>query len=217
MPSPHDGLRQRKKAQTRRRIADTAMSLFAARGFDRVTVAEIAAAAEVATTTVFNYFPTKEDLFYDRQDEVIGHLGQVLRNRAPGESFVAACRRDMLELIAARDWRAGLADNIARFYRMVDDSPALQARARLMTDQAVADLATAVAEELAIAADDIVAVTTAATLTAVRTSLLTQARCDSLAGDDIDTIADRLTTATARAFGLLDRDLTALGTRESRI
>ena len=101
MPTPHAGLRQRKKAQTRRLIAETAMSLFAARGFDRVTVAEVAAAAEVATTTVFNYFPTKEDLFYDRQDEVVGHLGHVVRHRAPGESFVAACRRDMLELIAA--------------------------------------------------------------------------------------------------------------------
>lgn len=190
------------------------MSLFAARGFDRVTVAEIAAAAEVATTTVFNYFPTKEDLFYDRRDEVVGHLGEVVRNRVPGESFVAACRRDMLELIAARDWRAGLADNIARFHRLVDDSPALQARARLMTDQAVADLATAVAEELAIAADDIVAMTTAATLTAIRTSLLTQARRQSLAGDNLDTIAGALTTATERAFGLLDADLTVLGTRE---
>lgn len=214
MPTPHAGLRQRKKAQTRRLIAETAMSLFAARGFDRVTVAEVAAAAEVATTTVFNYFPTKEDLFYDRQDEVVGHLGHVVRHRAPGESFVAACRRDMLELIAARDWRAGLAGNIARFHRMVGDSPALQARARLMTDQAVADLATAVAEELGIGADDIVAITTAATLTAIRTSLLTQARSESLAGDDIDTIALALTTATERAFGLLDGDLTLLGTRK---
>ena len=83
-----------------------------------------------------------------------------------------------------------------------------------MTDQAVADLATAVAEELGIGADDIVAITTAATLTAIRTSLLTQARSESLAGDDIDTIALALTTATERAFGLLDGDLTLLGTRK---
>ena len=78
MGSPVTSLRERKKIQTRTRIAATAMGLFAARGFDDVTVAEIAAAAEVGVTTVFNYFPTKEDLFYDRQAEVIQHLSRVV-------------------------------------------------------------------------------------------------------------------------------------------
>ena len=57
------------------------MGLFAVRGFDAVTVAEVAQAAEVSVTTVFNYFPTKEDLFYDRQDEVIEHLSRVVSAR----------------------------------------------------------------------------------------------------------------------------------------
>ena len=60
------GLRELKKEQTRQLIADTAWRLFADRGFDRVTVAEIAREAQVAEATVFNYFPTKEDLFYWR-------------------------------------------------------------------------------------------------------------------------------------------------------
>ncbi len=79
------------------------MGLFAARGFDEVTVAE---AAEVGVTTVFNHFPTKEDLFFDRQDEVVEHLSRVVLARLSGKSFAAGCRRDMLKLVAARDWRA---------------------------------------------------------------------------------------------------------------
>ena len=213
MAPPATGLRERKKVQTRTRIADTAMGMFVERGFDQVTVAEIAAAAEVGVSTVFNYFPTKEDLFYDRQDEVVEHLSRVIRARRPGESFAAACRRDMLELIAARDWRAGLVENIAHFYRLIDRSSALQARARLMVELAAADLAVTIADELAISADDIVVVVTAATLTAIRNALLGQARRDSLDGTPVEAIAERLSDATNRAFELLDTDLTTLGAR----
>src|SRR5436305_1921691 len=63
------GLREWKKARTRREIAGSAMQLFAQRGFDHVTVAEVAAAAGVSEKTVFNYFPTKEDLFFDEVPE----------------------------------------------------------------------------------------------------------------------------------------------------
>src|ERR1700722_159027 len=145
MVSTAGGLRERKKARTRALLAETAMGLFAVRGFDAVTVAEVAQAAEVSVTTVFNYFPTKEDLFYDRQDEVIGHLSRVVQARDPAESFAAACRRDMLELIEARDWRAGLVPRIADFYRLVDRSPALQARARRMAELAAEHLAATIA------------------------------------------------------------------------
>ena len=73
--SPQPGLRERKKQQTRQLIAETARRLFGERGFERVTVAEIARAAEVSEQTVFNYFPTKEDLVYWRlqsfEDELL--------------------------------------------------------------------------------------------------------------------------------------------------
>jgi AcrR family transcriptional regulator len=211
MAGTSGGLRERKKARTRALVADTAMGLFAARGFDAVTVAEVAEAAEVSVTTVFNYFPTKEDLFYDRQDEVVGHLSRVIRARPPGESFAAAARRGMLALIEARDWRAGLAPGMAAFYRLVDRSPALQARARLMTDRAAADLAVTIAGELSVSPADVVALASAAILTALRNSLLGQARRDSLDGQPLDVVAGRLAAATNQAFGLLDGALAALG------
>jgi len=188
------------------------MGLFAAQGFEEVTVAEVAEAAEVGVTTVFNYFPTKEDLFYDRQDDVIEHLSRVVRGRHPRESFAAACRRDMLELIVARDWRAGLVPSMADFYRLVDRSAALQARARLMVDRAVAHLAATIADELSVLATDIVAVAAAGTLTSLRTSLLDQARRESLEGRPVEQIASALSSATNRAFDLLGGGLYSLGT-----
>jgi AcrR family transcriptional regulator len=178
----------------------------------RQAVAEVAEAAEVGVTTVFNYFPTKEDLFYDRQDEVVEHLSRVVRSRPAGESFASACRKDMLALIAARGWRAGLVPTMADFYRLIDRSPALQARARLMVDRSVTHLAATIAHELDTQADDdIVAVTTASILVALRNALLDQARRDSLAGESVKTIAARLAEATNRAFDLLDGDLATLG------
>src|SRR5215216_4044976 len=84
------GLRERKKQRTRQLIADTARRLFAERGFDRVTVAEIAREAEVAPATVFNYFPTKEDLFYSRLEAFEERLLAAIREREPGQSILAA-------------------------------------------------------------------------------------------------------------------------------
>src|SRR5919112_2615380 len=87
------GLRERKKQRTRRLIADTARRLFAERGFEQVTVAEIAREAEVAPATVFNYFPTKEDLFYSRLEAFEDELLAAIRDRPPGESILDAFGR----------------------------------------------------------------------------------------------------------------------------
>ena len=77
------GLRERKKEQTRRLIAETARQLFSERGFEHVTIAEIAEAADVAVQTVFNYFPTKEDLVYWRLASFEGELLAAVRERGP--------------------------------------------------------------------------------------------------------------------------------------
>src|SRR5438034_3149760 len=90
MAATTEGLRERKKRQTREAIAAAAMELFAARGFDAVTVADVARAADVATATVFNYFPRKEDLVYSRLEVFEEELLAAIRDRLPGTSVVDA-------------------------------------------------------------------------------------------------------------------------------
>src|SRR5215467_4718126 len=87
------GLRERKKRQMRQVIADTAEALFAERGFEHVTIAEIAQAAEVDKKTVFNYFPAKEDLYFDQDQAMETGLIAAVRDRRHGESVLDACRR----------------------------------------------------------------------------------------------------------------------------
>src|ERR671934_2382459 len=99
------GLRERKKQRTRQLIAETARRLFSERGFDGVTVAEVAAAAEVSEATVFNYFPAKEDLFYSGLEAFEEELLAAIRERQPRESILAAFGRFVLTprgLLAAK-------------------------------------------------------------------------------------------------------------------
>src|SRR4051794_29442669 len=86
---PAEGLRARKKRQTRAAIAAAAMDLFRSRGFDAVTIADIAAAADVSRKTVFNYFPAKEDLVFEAGQERRAALVQAIRERPAGASLVA--------------------------------------------------------------------------------------------------------------------------------
>lgn len=79
-----EGLRERKKRQTRQYISDVATGLFLERGFEAVTVAEVADAANVSVNTVYNYFPAKEDLFLDRSKGVIDRLSRWVRGRRDG-------------------------------------------------------------------------------------------------------------------------------------
>src|SRR5213078_4246611 len=90
------GLRERKKQQTRQQIYEAARKLFETRGFDRVSVAEIARAADVSEVTVFNYFPTKEDLFYGGMEFFEEELIESVRSRPKGDSAVKAFRRRLL-------------------------------------------------------------------------------------------------------------------------
>ncbi|WP_051653555.1 TetR/AcrR family transcriptional regulator [Kitasatospora cheerisanensis] len=132
------GLRETKKQQTRTAIADAALPLFLDRGFDRVTVAEVARHANVSTNTVFNYFATKEDLFFDRQAEVEQHLATVVRERPPGTCPVAAIRDDLRTAL-----EGGRIPGDAAFFRAVEASPALRAREREIAEHAETALAAA--------------------------------------------------------------------------
>jgi AcrR family transcriptional regulator len=90
---PHEGLRERKKRRTRQQISDVATALFVVRGFDHVRVSEIAEVVGVSEKTVYNYFPTKESLVFDRADEGIERLAVALREREAGESPAKAVLR----------------------------------------------------------------------------------------------------------------------------
>jgi AcrR family transcriptional regulator len=124
------GLRERKKRETRQRISDIATALFIERGFEDVTVAEIAAAADVSKVTVFNYFPRKEQLFFDRGIEGMELLDAALRTRAPGTSVTEAVRDLILDLAARRHPLSGLRDGVEGFWLVVAASPTLLAAAR---------------------------------------------------------------------------------------
>src|ERR671937_1221355 len=99
------GLRERKKQQTRLLSAEAARRRFAERGFEAVTVAEVARASDVSEATVFNYFPTKEDLFYSGLEAFEEELLSAIRERQPRESILAAFGRFVLTprgLLAAK-------------------------------------------------------------------------------------------------------------------
>jgi AcrR family transcriptional regulator len=142
------GLRELKKQRTRELIADTARQLFAERGFERVTVADIARAAEVSEQTVFNYFPSKEDLVYWRLESFEDELLGAVRGRKPGESILSAFGRFVLDqrgLLAEPDPEAG--SQLRELTRMITESPALLAREREIFARYTDSLAALIAEE----------------------------------------------------------------------
>src|SRR4029077_16219192 len=99
------------------------MRLLRLRGFDRVTVAEVASAAGVSEKTVFNYFPTKEDLFFDEVPKREALLVAAIREREPGESILAALRN-----LQARECARLCNPGFATFARIIEESPALRAK-----------------------------------------------------------------------------------------
>jgi AcrR family transcriptional regulator len=122
------GLRERKKARTRRAISEAAIALFLERGYDAVPVAEIAEAAEVSKRTLFAYFPTKDDLvlhrFADHEDEA----ARVVRDRTGGETPLDALHRHLHTALERRDPITGLCDipQVVAFHRLVVETPALR-------------------------------------------------------------------------------------------
>jgi AcrR family transcriptional regulator len=151
--APRPGLRARKKQLTREAISHVATGLFIERGFDRVTVAEVAEAAQVSVNTVFNYFSTKEDLFFDRAAEVEDSPSRMVRARRPGESLVDVLRRALREALRP-DGGIFRGEGIRPFLLTVEGSPALQARAGLIVRRAEERLAATLTEDSGANADD---------------------------------------------------------------
>lgn len=138
--------RESKKRETRQRISDVATELFFARGFEAVTLDEIAVAAKVSKMTVFNYFPRKEDLMLDRQDDLKLVLFQeAICARPKGQSPIAALRLLMDELREQKHPLVRFDRHAAGFWRFIAASPALAARLRELNDEAAEGLAIALA------------------------------------------------------------------------
>jgi AcrR family transcriptional regulator len=194
------GLRESKKLQTRQAIADKAMQLFAQRGFDRVTVAEVAAAAGVSEKTVFNYFPAKEDLFYDEVPARRAALVGAIRDRRPGETMLDALRRLQVEQCPRL-----CSPGFATFARIIEESPALQAKELEIMATFVQVLAEAIETELGV--DERDARIAAGLLVSVHRQLFRAARKQALAGKNGPAAVRRLRADLDRAYHLLEHGL----------
>jgi AcrR family transcriptional regulator len=198
------GLRARKKRETRQRIADAATGLFVTQGFDSVTVADIAAAANVSRVTVFNYFPRKEDMFFDRQDETLALFAGAVRERRPGESILAALRRTLLELADRRHPLTGLCDGIEPVLRTVANSPTLLAAARENHEALERDLAEAIARDTGADPTDLSPVLVASGVLAAHRAGYRYATGGVLAGKSADALHPHYREVVNMAFDMLE-------------
>lgn len=136
------GRRERKKAATRQKIADTALRLFMERGYDAVGIREVAAEADVAVTTLFSHFASKEALVFEQDQNFEQRLTQAVTARAPHEPLIPALRREILALV-----RHCTADGAAPVWRMIDASPALREYEESMRLRHAESLAAAIAAD----------------------------------------------------------------------
>ncbi len=150
--APNEGLRERKKRQTRQLISDTATVMFLQQGFDQVRVADVAEACGVSEKTVYNYFPTKESLVLDREDEMVALTRRALGPNAPDGSPVDAFVAELVDHMASMACRptdagegCAVFKGVGRFRALVESSPSLRAAQRDMMDR----ITRVAAEELA--------------------------------------------------------------------
>ncbi len=197
-------LRERKKRETRQRISDVATSLFATRGFDNVTVAEVAEAANVSKMTVFNYFPRKEELFFDRNEEVTELLHAAIRDRAPGVSVVNALRALMLRLTEQRHPLSGLREGVNRFWQVVADSPTLRAHIRELVEQLDNELATEFAAVAKAEPGDPMPALAAGLVVATMRTLYQHAMRGLMTGERADDLYPAQVALVNRAFDMLE-------------
>jgi AcrR family transcriptional regulator len=203
------GLRERKKQQTRRLLADTARQLFADRGFDAVTVAEIAHAADVSEPTVFNYFPRKEDLVFSGLEGFEDELLTAIWERPTGQSVFDAFATFVGEprgLLAAGD--KNIATRLREISQMITESPALLAREQQILARYTAALTDLIANETGAGADDPRPAVTAAALIGVHRTLIDHVRRHLLAGEhDLPELARNTRRVAKKAFAHLEHEL----------
>ncbi|WP_371500780.1 TetR/AcrR family transcriptional regulator [Kitasatospora sp. NBC_00374] len=206
MDLDHLPLRERKKQQTRERISAAATALFVARGFDEVSVAEVAEAAQVSKMTVFNYFPRKEELFLDRVPEALALLDSTVGDRPEGRGALPALRDLMLRLAEQDHPFAATGARHPAFWRTVLAAPALRAYAREsveVLEEHLADLLIAEGQD-----ERTARFTAALAVTALRTVFTGNAR-RLLAGDPAEEVAADHPALTRRTFAAVEQALAA--------
>jgi AcrR family transcriptional regulator len=208
------GLRERKKRQTRQAIAEAAKRLFLERGFEQVSVAEVARAADVSEQTVFNYFPTKEDLVFERMGTFEDELLAAVRERPEGETPLHA----FVQFILDRSDSAMAGDGrrrVAELTRLVSVSPSLMARERQIVARYTDALAASLAEESGAAPDDIEPRLAAEAMMAFHRSLIDFARRRASSRKRSADLAAEMRKAGERALTLLESGLGEYAVRDS--
>lgn len=196
------GLRDRKKALTRQYISDVGTQLFLERGFDAVTVADIAAAAEVSVKTVFNYFGAKEDVLFDREAEIVGSVDALAATRDGSVGLVPMLIADVAvryPAAAGFEWSAMTAASLPerrRFAELVAGTPALRGRWLQIDDALRRRIVVLASVDLGVAHDDPQAVAAGALVHAAYTSAGCAGTRAMLAGAPVtDVIAAAVATA----------------------
>ncbi|MFF7443631.1 TetR/AcrR family transcriptional regulator [Streptomyces sp. NPDC008122] len=199
-----DGLRERKKARTRQALSDAAIALFLRKGFDAVSVAEVAAAAEVSKPTLFRYFPAKEDLvlhrFADHEDE---SARVVAGGRADGRAPLDALCEHLLAGLQRRDPVTGLCDvpAVLAYHRLLYGTPALLAGIHAYQQRSEEALARA------LGGDPLTARLAAGQITAVLRILANENVARLTAGEALDAVARDAMAAAREAFRSLREGL----------
>jgi len=205
---PSTGLRELKKARTRRLIADTAARLFAERGYEHVAVSDVAREAEVAEQTVYNYFRTKEQLVTDREQQVQDRLCDLIRSRPPAVTPAAAIRDFVLASVTGirsippENWRGEIG-------YLAAISPTVHRLALELIDRQAAALAAAISDTTAVAPE--VARLQGIALAGVFQIIIGEAGRRTLAGLSPAKVADELFPIVENLLDELDRWLSASG------
>jgi AcrR family transcriptional regulator len=208
---PPEGLRERKKRAARQTIAATARRLFAARGFDAVTVAEVAAAADVSEKTVFNHFPTKEDLAFAGREEGIAQFAAAITERPPGSSVLDVFRA--LTHTVLDDLVAGGEEDLLAVATIIRGSRTLQERLTVGWESGASAITAAIAETSGADEDDPVPAVVARTLWFTHRSIFLLALTGLVAGEDGAQLAGRLRATADRAYDQLAAGLGGYGKR----
>jgi AcrR family transcriptional regulator len=209
LPERGEGLRERKKRRTREAIAAAAQALFEARGFDAVTIVEIARAADVSEKTISNYFPTKEDLVFGHGGERRAALVEAIRDRAPGESVVGPFRRATAEFL---DRVAGdPVESIVGIPRLVAGSAALRDRLLRGWEEEAAVLAPAIAAAAGEEAGELVCAAVGRALAWTHRLTFRAAVGRLLAGEDQRAVGADLRRQATEAYDRLEAGLADFG------